>query len=75
MTATVERALCPGLSADVSAHGRVTIKSHSSKSAINLALVPFAVEKSSLSGITLLCFGPVAPTGYVEEARLLLHAS
>jgi hypothetical protein len=75
MTAAVERGLCPGLSADVSAHGRLTINSVSSGSAINLAWVTFAVEKPSLSGITLLCLGPVAPTGYVEEARLLLHAS
>jgi hypothetical protein len=34
-----------------------------------LALVTFTVEKSSLSGITLLCFGSVALTGYVEEAQ------
>jgi hypothetical protein len=44
MTAAVDRGLCPGFSADVSAHEGLTIKSHPSKSATDLALVTFAVE-------------------------------
>jgi hypothetical protein len=40
-----------------------------------MAFVTLTAEKSSLSGITLLCFGSVAPTGYIEVAQPLLHAS
>jgi hypothetical protein len=74
MIAALERGLWPGVDGCLSA--RTTYDQlWSFFSAIDLALVTFAVEKSLLCGITLLCFGSVAPTGYIEEAQLLLHAS
>jgi hypothetical protein len=57
------------VSPDVSASGGLTITVIPEKNAIERTLVMFTVERRSLSDITVLSFGPVAQTDFVEAAQ------